>query len=122
MRKILPALIFGCLFIGGFSAQAQANKYGAIAYSPATGAHGYSYNYNSVAGAQRRAMGECASRGYGCRIAVNFRNACGALAVGPRGWGSGWGGTRQRAQLEALKSCGRHSAGCRIRVWSCTDR
>lgn len=116
--KIGCFIIF--LLFGGLSAQAQ--NFGAIAYSPGSGGHGYSYDYPSKAAAQNRAMAECRKRARGCRVAIWFKNACGAVASGPSGWGSGWANTRNGAELQAIKSCNQHSAGCRIRVYACTTR
>lgn len=97
--------------------------YGAIAFSQATGAHGYSYDYNSRSAAQQRAMQECRRYGRGCKIANWFRNACGALAVGNgNGWGAEWGNTRGEAERLALQRCGTHTSNCWVRRWVCTTR
>jgi len=121
MLKYTTTLIVGLMLFGGMSVQAQAQSYGAIAYSPSTGAHGYSFRYRSQAGAQQRALRECNARSRGCRVAIWYRNACGAVAVAPNGsWGSGWGNSKQRANFEALKVCGRYSRGCSVRVNACS--
>jgi serine/threonine-protein kinase len=96
--------------------------YGAIAYSPSTRAHGWSYDYPSRGGAERRALDQCRRHAGDCIIAVRFRRACGALAVGPDGYGSGWGATRKLAQGYALRSCARYSDGCTVVRWVCTTR
>jgi len=121
MRILAQTGLFLVVFlIGGIAAQAQ--NFGAIAYSPSSGANGYSYDYGSRGGAQNRAMSECRKRARDCRIAIWFKNACGAVATGRNGWGSGWGNDRNRAELEAIKSCNQHSGGCRIKVYACTSR
>ena len=38
-------LVTGLLLLGGLSTEARAQNYGAIAFSPTTGAHGLSYDY-----------------------------------------------------------------------------
>lgn len=102
---------------------ALAANYGAIAYSPSTGAFGRSWDYPNRRGAERRALNGCRAHARDCRVAIWFRNACGALAVGNRGgWGSGWGNSRSRAQNEARAVCRRHTNNCKIRVWQCTSR
>ena len=53
---------------------------------------------------------------------VWFRNACGALAVGADGYGSGWGSSRKSAEGQALQSCRRYSGGCAVIRWVCTTR
>ncbi len=102
------------------SAPALADSFGAIAYSPTTRADGWSHSFPTRADAERRAMRECSSRARDCRVAIWFKNACGALAVGPTGWGSGWGNDRRRAELEAIGVCNRHSAGCTVTRWVCS--
>mgnify|MGYP005852027927 CR=1 FL=1 len=68
-------------------------------------------------------MQECrsaAGRARDCASGVWFRNACGALATGPRGWGSGWGSTQSRANAEALGVCRRYSRGWSVRLRFCS--
>jgi hypothetical protein len=70
----------GCKIIRSVCAtKTGSRQYGAIAYSSATGAHGYSFDYANRESAQARALSEC---GADCKIAVWFNNACAALAVG----------------------------------------
>ena len=98
-----------------------ADSYGAIAYSPTTRADGWSHSYATRAEADRRALRECSGHARDCRVAIIFRNACGALAVGPSGsWGSGWGNDRRRAEREAIGVCNQYAAGCRIARWACS--
>src|SRR5262245_65613021 len=72
--------------------------YGAIAYSPTNRAHGWSYDYPSRKDAERRALAQCRRHAEDCVVPVWFRNACGALAVGSDGYGSGWGPSRKSAE------------------------
>jgi serine/threonine-protein kinase len=115
------ALALGALLAGTFCSAALADdKYGAIAFSQDTGRHGYSYNYDSRGEAERRALNEC---GRGCTVAVWFRNACGALAVGEdNAYGSGWSTSRREAENIAMNGCGEHSGSCSVVRWACTDR
>lgn len=104
------------------TARAQ-DFYGAIAYSPSNGAYGYSYDYESRARAETEAVRSCAQHGSGCRVAIWFRNACGAIAVGQRGgYGTGWAGNRSGAEGTAVANCRTRDSGCRIRSWACTTR
>jgi len=116
VRKLLLVL---ALAPGAALAQ---DYYGAIAYSPRTGAHGWSYDHRSRSDAENRALSECRKHADDCRSLVWFKNACGALATGPDGYGSGWGTSRSLAEAEAVKVCGRHSSGCSVRRWACTTR
>ena len=97
-----------------------AEEWGSIAYSPKTGAVGFSHNYDSRGLAGDWAMSYCDAND--CRIVVNFYNACGALAVGSRGgWGAAWGTTRSRAETNALNSCQKYDGGCRVKRWVCSE-
>jgi len=101
---------------------AAANNYGAIAYSPSTRAHGWAYDYPSRAAAERAALANCRRQASDCTVPIWFRNACGALAIGPNGYGTGWGTSRGLAERYALSSCRRHSSGCAVTRWVCTTR
>jgi len=98
---------------------AQAAEWGSIAYSPSTGATGYSYNYDTRSTAGAWAMSYCNKSD--CRVAVNFQNACGAVAVGRNGgWGADWGPTRASAEANAISACQLHDGGCRTKRWVCS--
>jgi serine/threonine-protein kinase len=118
----MMGLIFVIALLG-YQPSFAEDMYGAISYSPSTGAHGWSKNYKTQSAAEARSQRECESyAGTGdCTILVWFRNACGALAVGPNGYGSGWGATRPLAESQALQSCGQYSSGCTIKQLVCTD-
>jgi Domain of unknown function (DUF4189) len=115
------SLVCLALCLGAANASAD-DHYGAIAYSPSTGAQGWSYDYDVRVAAESAAMTICRQGAIDCIVPVWFRNACGALAVGTRGYGSGWGTSRDGAENEALGSCRKHSEVCAIRRWACTTR
>ena len=119
--KVCAAIAAMLMMTSMASAQ---NKFGAIYFSQSTGAHGYSYDYNSQYQAEQRALNEClGAGGTDCVRATWFRNACGALAVGDgNGWGSHWGNHRSGAEQNALNTCRRNASGCRIVRWVCTSR
>jgi len=103
---------------------AQADNFGAIAYSKAAGTHGYSYNYATQSAAENSAMQECERySGKGdCQVIVWFKNGCGALAEGDNGhYGSGWGDTQDLAERNALESCSQATTNCRITRRVCTN-
>jgi Domain of unknown function (DUF4189) len=104
------------------AATAAADNYGAIAYSSSTGAHGRSIDYGSRAAAENVALANCQQHAADCFVPIWFRNACGALAVGPNGYGSGWGSSRSIAESIALRGCREHSGRCLIRRWACATR
>ena len=106
----------------GVEAVAAQEYFGAIAYSPSTRAHGWSYDYGSRREAERRARDQCGRHAGDCEVPVWFRNACGALAVGADGYGSGWGASRKAAEGSAVRSFARFSGSCTVIRWVCTSR
>lgn len=122
MRKRTCACAFLlCLFpLRGASPGIAQDYYGALAYSASTRAHGWSSDHATRREAESRALAECRRRAGDCIIPVWFRNGCGALADGPRGYGAGWGISRSVAESYALKGCSRRSSGCAIMRWVCT--
>lgn len=120
-RRGIASVFLMCLVLGWSARPAAAQDYfGAIAFSPKTRAHGWAYDYTSRSEAQSRAMSECRRHAGDCVNAVWFRNACGALAVGPQAYGAGWGTNRKLAERSALQSCGRFSRDCSVIRWICT--
>ncbi len=99
-------------------------RFGAIAYSPSSGAHGSAYNFGNLGSAGSRALGECQANAGGagdCEVQVTFQ-ACGAIATAPDlSFGTGYGPTQASAQGEALAICGRYATGCQIADTICND-
>jgi hypothetical protein len=120
MKKIAGILIMLGVFMFA-SGTAQAQYYGAIAYSEATGNWGTAYDYGSRAHAERDALSRCNSAD--CEIKCWFRNSCGALAKGEGGLGWSWAaGSREEAEALAIANCEEHGTDCRIICWVCTTR
>jgi hypothetical protein len=114
----LAALLFA--FIFSCAALAQ-DYYGAIAYSPSTGADGWANDHRSQEAAERAALAACSSHANDCRSLFWFKNACGTLAMNPAvkaGWG--WGKTQALADGEAMKACRKQAKGCKIKRQLCT--
>ena len=96
---------------------ARAAGYGAIAYSPNTGAYGYAYGKSCQAEAENTALSYC--NGPDVQIVVWCQNACAALAVSDNGiYGYAHADSRKEAERLALRYC-RDAGGCnpRIRCW-----
>jgi serine/threonine-protein kinase len=91
----------------------QAN--GAIAYHRASGSYGYTTDRSSTREAKTEALRQCAHAK--CEVVASFRNACGAVANGPKRFAATSGTTRQEAESKALRKCG---DGCDVAVWACT--
>ena len=100
--------------------------HGSIAFSQdddGAYAWGIAWSFDSSAGAQSEALGQC--REYGgtrCAEAGWFREACGALAIGSgNGYGTGWGATTGEAERDALAQCRAVNDDCRIEVARCSQ-
>jgi len=116
----LRALLILSLWI---PAAALAQDYfGAIAYSPSSGAHGWANDQPSRQAAERAALSGCREHAKDCRTVVWFKNACGALATGPKVYGWGWGATQELADAEAMKACAQHATRCTVKQRLCTTR
>lgn len=101
----------------------SADNFGAIAFSQATSGYGYSHDHGTRREAEARAMSECNARSRGCKVAIWFKNACGAVATGSNnGWGSAWAGTRGAAERAAIGYCRQHTNNCQVLAWTCTSR
>jgi serine/threonine-protein kinase len=93
----------------------SSDKYAAIAYSPSTGKYGYSYNYTSQAGAQRRALAQLNAND--AKLVAWSRNSYCALAKGKdNSYGAAYGTTASQARSRALSECQKHSKECSIVV------
>lgn len=125
MRKFHLAALAAATLLASFAgiAEARADYYGAIAYSPRTGATGWAYDHPSRRRAERAAMRNCSGNAYDCRIVTYFSNACGAVARGSGGaWGADWGDDRESAESNALEACYNHGDNCRVVRWACTSQ
>ena len=97
-----------------------ADYFGAIAYSPRSGADGWAKDHPSREAAERAAVSACSKHAKDCRSVVWFKNGCGAIAVSDKAYGWGWGTTQKLADTEAIRACTKHAAGCKVRRQVCT--
>jgi serine/threonine-protein kinase len=116
---------------GGGSAGAARQHYGAIAVSPSTLDHGFSFRFPTRRQAEEAALAFChtqASKPRDCRVEVWFRDTCGSLAIrsesapGKRdgAWGSAWDARRAAARDKAMASCTKAGgSACRTAVTVC---
>ncbi|QCS48547.1 DUF4189 domain-containing protein [Picosynechococcus sp. PCC 11901] len=98
--------------------------FGAIAFSEATGEYGYVIDVPTQAEAEQAAVEDCeffAASG-DCQALVWFRNACGAIAMGPEAYGSGWGADIESAEAAALDVCSDFGSGCEVVDSICTSQ
>jgi Domain of unknown function (DUF4189) len=88
-------------------ANAQADKFVAISYSPETGSYGWGNNYDSLDGARIRSLSECQNFGGNhCVFLAWSRNGCAALAVNGDNYYGWYGATRWEAEQQALSRNG----------------
>ena len=119
MKGFLGLVVALGTLIGGTSGAWAA--FGAIAFSPSTGAYGYSHGASSQAKAEQTAARHCKARASDCRIIVFVKNGCAALAVGKGNrYGYGWTDTRPKAENRAMSECKSRTSGCKIRSWVCS--
>ena len=112
VRNVTLAVVLSAVALLSAS-QARAD-FGAIAYSPATGNYGYSYNASSQRAAERRALDECDRSD--ADVFVVVENGYAALAVGGDGsYGYAWGTSQAIAEGIALRKCLQHG-GVRPRI------
>ena len=118
----LPALL-AILLLSAAPPAFAVDYFGSMAFCPKTGAVSWARNYTSQSEAEEAAVDECIKQGgKSCRALVWFKNACGSIAIGERrGAGSGWGSTKDRAELEAMKSCSGVTKKCKIKYTKCTE-
>lgn len=87
------------------------DSYGAIAFSPSTGAFGKSMGRPDQATAESFAVWNCGE--WDCKAVVWVRNACAALAVGlGNGYGWAWDVVPVNAEMRALAECGARAGDC----------
>src|SRR5438552_5382280 len=82
-RRFVAALIVGAAVAVLTAAPASAragDKYAAIAYSPSSGAYGYSVGFATRTGAEKEALAQC--KGDDAQVPVWARNGWCCLAVG----------------------------------------
>ena len=116
MKKLLCALAVGISTLGSTSAFAG---YGAIAYSPSTGANGGSWSYSCASEATSAAVAACGQAD--CTNEVWVQNGCAAFAVatnGASGWA--WNAHLGMAEANALMQCSTNGQGCYVVRWVCS--
>jgi hypothetical protein len=95
--------------------------FGAIAYSPKSGAHGWAKDHRSRAAAEKAALKACREHAKDCRSAVWFKNGCGAIAVTAKRYYWGWGTTQALADRAAMKACSKQGKECKVTIQACTS-
>lgn len=104
------------------SAGASAQNFGAIGFSPSSGALGWGFDYPTRQGAEDAAMQNCRKYAPDCKIAVSFENGCAAIAMGDTGYGSASSSGLAKAERQTLIACRSETKNCAILRWICTSK
>ncbi|MBV5260077.1 DUF4189 domain-containing protein [Synechococcus moorigangaii CMS01] len=98
--------------------------FGAIAFSEATGEYGYVIDVATQTEAEQAAVEDCEffAESGDCQALVWFSNACGAIAMGPEAYGSGWGEDIATAEAAAVDVCSDFGSGCEVVDSICTTQ
>jgi serine/threonine-protein kinase len=120
MRRVSQRLILVLLLCPAVAVAAE--YFGAIAYSQGKRAHGWGKDYPSRQQAEKAALANCAKYAEDCSVVVWFKNACGALSLGPKGAGWAWAHKQSDADRAATRACAQHSNACTVTQRMCTKR
>lgn len=118
--RLAALCVLASAAIGLGASPARAQYYGAIGYSPATGAMGWGIDYPTSEAAASTALNRCAEHATDCRLAVLFKNGCGLVAAGEDGYAAAASLSRSDAERIAMRRCGRRTEGCTVQRWVCT--
>lgn len=116
MRSRIIVAVTAALIVSTSGAWAN----GALAVDGA-GNFGVSRNHPSQHRAERIALENCSRTSTGCRIVLNFANACAAYASSPNGR-EGWAARDNEhwARHQAVENCENHGGRhCQIRTVQC---
>ncbi len=96
--------------------------WGAIAYSKADQASGWSYEQVDKSTAENVALQNCRKQaGTQCQVVTSFQRTCAGVAADHNFIGVGTAGNKQFAQQAALEQCAKSGGkNCAIQAWSCS--
>lgn len=119
-----------CAPIPGYEESRQAgqaqpvwqDRWGAIAADGGKGVLGTSDDNVTKEGAIDTAIADCTSKGgSNCQMRNWYRNSCGAMAIGEKGFGVAAGATKDDAIAQGLIACQAHGdSTCVSYHWSCS--
>lgn len=105
-------------------ASAQAQYFGAVSFSPSSGAQGWGIDFASREQAEEAAFQNCAKQGSkDCEVVAWIENGCVAVATSTTAFGPGWHWSKAIAEKMAIDRC--QKAGttrCTIARWVCTSK
>jgi hypothetical protein len=99
----------------------QGRAFGAIAFSRMTHSQGASSGWATRDQAEGEATRLCGA--VDCKVVTFVEHSCAALASSTDSSRWGWGADhrRERAEENALATCGGGGSDCRVLRWVCTD-
>lgn len=121
MRRAAAAALAAAIMATAGPALAQ-DRFGSIAYDAKTRKHADAFDFTTQQAAEQAALAECRKLSNDCSVAIWFRNACGALAIGHGGWGAHWGTDQEQAEGRALQKCYEFTTECKVERRVCTKR
>lgn len=106
---------------GGATAGVAADTYfGAISFSPTSGAAGWGFDFRNSDDAEEAAIRNCSRYADDCELLIKFRNGCGAVAANADIFVGAWSNSKDDAQRRAMQRCNIGGRGCSIVRWVCT--
>src|SRR5205807_10452956 len=112
VARVAAAAAAAVLAAAPASARA-GDKYAAIAYSPSSGAYGYSVGFATRTGAEKEALAQC--KGDDAQVLVWARNGWCCLAVGDdNAYGYSWADNEDYAKKLALSECRKQTSNCKV--------
>lgn len=94
--------------------------YGAISYSPSSGATGWGYDFRDRDDAAEAAQRNCRRFASDCKVVTWFKDGCGAVAANAEDFEGAWSRSRDDALTRAMFRCLVNGPGCSVVRWVCT--
>lgn len=117
LSTVLMAVLAPAALADRPSKAGRSGHHGALAYESASGAFGYSYDFQTSRQAKEAALAQCANPK--CIVIANIKNSCAAIVQGPKRTFSSQGATRDEAETRAMKKC-EDGKPCKPVGWVCT--
>lgn len=101
--------------------QIWADYWGAISTDTPNGILGSSTHASSQANAEQAAVADCRSKGgTQCILQVSFRNGCGAMVIGDKGFNVNSAPTLGEAVQKGMAICTKTSGDCHVYYSTCS--
>ena len=103
-------------------ADAQSQSYfGAISFSPSSGAAGWGFDFPSRGEAAEASLRNCSRYADDCEVVTWFADGCGALVASKESFIAVWNPSKEVALRRAMLRCrAEDGPGCAVVRWVCT--